>query len=303
MVFLCCDLDRNWSKDQMRWAPVAWFPKSYSLTTEVFRNIVEKVHDECQAYGVHVPCESFDEQLHSIVVRSLDHRPLTVLQLHKDVWHETEKMQKSQILKKLVDINRNYSCSKVDNVIFVTNGGKHLPVLRTSTFQKVKRKKSDDKVDEKKDSVVDHVPDEIIEKTSSEEIGIAGVNTAVMKYEDSKAEMQSCNASKNKWVEISTDFSEDSSPDQSDDNEDDIIDISALERMSTLQPNELNVSEETTRDKQYSEETTRDEQEKIELVFSDENLQSILLLLRTDSAANKNCKWDSRNTNYIKSAR
>lgn len=54
----------------MRWAPVAWFPKGYSLTTEVFRNIVEKVHDKCQAHGIHVPCESFDGQWHSIVVGS-----------------------------------------------------------------------------------------------------------------------------------------------------------------------------------------------------------------------------------------
>lgn len=53
----------------------------------------------------------------------LDHRPLTVLQLQKDVSHDTEKLQKSQILKKLVNINRNYYGSKVDNVTFVTNGG------------------------------------------------------------------------------------------------------------------------------------------------------------------------------------
>lgn len=103
--------------------------------------------------------------------------------------------------------------------------------------------------------------------------------------EDLKAEIQSCNASKNKWVEICTDFSSDSSPDSSVDNDDDTIDTTALERMSTLQPDELNVSEETTRDKQDSGETTRDEQEKTELVLSDEDLLSILLLLKTDSAA------------------
>lgn len=124
----------------------------------------------------------------------------------------------------------------------------------------------------------------------------------VMIYEDSKAEMQSCNDSKHKWVDIYTDFSEDSSPDPSVDNVDEIIGISALERMSTLQSDELNVSEETTRDKQDSEETTRDDQEEIELVLSNEDLQSILLLLKADSAANKNCQWDSRNTDYIRSA-
>lgn len=42
-------------------------------------------------------------------------------------------------------------------------------------------------------------------------------------------------------VRIYTDFSEDYSPEQSVYKEDDMIDISALERMSTLQPDELNV--------------------------------------------------------------
>lgn len=103
-------------------------------------------------------------------------------------------------------------------------------------------------------------------------------------------------------MEIYIDFSEDSSPDPSVDNEDEIIGISALERMNTLQSDELNVSEETIRDKQDSEEPTKVQQDKNELVLSDEDLQSILLPLKTDSAANKNCKWDSRNTNYIRSA-
>lgn len=94
----------------------------------------------------------------------------------------------------------------------------------------------------------------------------------VMIDEDSKSEMQSCNASKNKLVEIYTDHSEGSSLDQNVDNEDEIIDISALGRISTLQSDELNVSEKITTDKQDSEETTRDEKEKIELIFSDKDL-------------------------------
>jgi hypothetical protein len=34
MVFLCCDLDRMWSKTQLRWS-VCWFPKGYSLKTDL----------------------------------------------------------------------------------------------------------------------------------------------------------------------------------------------------------------------------------------------------------------------------
>ena len=41
MVFLVSGLDHNWSKNPLRWAPVCWFPKVYSLTTETLRNLLE----------------------------------------------------------------------------------------------------------------------------------------------------------------------------------------------------------------------------------------------------------------------
>lgn len=50
--------------------------------------------------------------------------------------------------------------------------------------------------------------------------------------------------------------------------------------MSTLQPFELKLLEISK---------TLKKQEKNELVISDEDLQSILLLLKNESAANKNC--------------
>lgn len=64
---------------------VAWFPKGYSLTTGNMRSIAEEVHDRSHENGFHVPCSSFDGQWHGIVVRSKESKPLTKLQLQKNV--------------------------------------------------------------------------------------------------------------------------------------------------------------------------------------------------------------------------
>ena len=106
MVFLVSDIDRNWSKNPLRWAPVCWFPKGYSLTTETLRNLLEHVQTSCQEAGLHIPAISFDGQWHNVAVRGIDNKPMTLLQLQKDVWRDTEKMQKSAIIQKFVELNK-----------------------------------------------------------------------------------------------------------------------------------------------------------------------------------------------------
>ena len=64
------------------------------------------MHTECTKAGLHIPCQSFDGQWHSMINRSVTGKPLTVYQLQKDVWHETEKRQKSDIIKEISTINR-----------------------------------------------------------------------------------------------------------------------------------------------------------------------------------------------------
>ena len=106
VVFLCTDLNRSWNKEELKCAPVAWFPKGYSLKVTTMRHIAEHVHNMCHDAGVHVPCESFDGQWHNIVVRSLTNDPLTILQLQKDVWADVQKMKKQDIIAALRSFNR-----------------------------------------------------------------------------------------------------------------------------------------------------------------------------------------------------
>ncbi len=101
------------------------------------RQIAEEIHTRCYESGVHVPCQSFDGQWHTLVVRSLTGEPLTIFQLQKDVWRSVEKMSKSAILVELKSLNKNVvfmqieeagNTSKVNRV--ATNGGIHLPKWR-----------------------------------------------------------------------------------------------------------------------------------------------------------------------------
>ncbi|WAR15144.1 hypothetical protein MAR_005249, partial [Mya arenaria] len=106
VVFICADLNRSWNKSICLSAPVSWFTKGYSLDTKTMRNIAEKVYNQCHDAGLHIPCQSFDGQWHNIVTRSADNRPLTILQLQKDVWHEVEQMKKAQIISKFIEMNK-----------------------------------------------------------------------------------------------------------------------------------------------------------------------------------------------------
>ena len=91
IVYLCCDLDRLWTKDSIKCGPVCWFPKGYSLNTETLRRVSEDVHNRCHEAGIHIPAESFAGQWHNLVVRSVNGQPLTILQRQKDVWREAER--------------------------------------------------------------------------------------------------------------------------------------------------------------------------------------------------------------------
>ena len=142
MVFLVADLDRSWEKDQIRCAPVCWFPKGYSLSTENLRQIVEEVHTQCHRNGIHTPCQSFDGQWHVLVTRTKDGKPSTLFQLQKDVWKEVEQMRKNDIMAEFKSMNRNVTCIRKrgfrgsgsekcrTNTIELTNGNIRLPVYR-----------------------------------------------------------------------------------------------------------------------------------------------------------------------------
>ncbi|CAG2203306.1 unnamed protein product [Mytilus edulis] len=210
MVFLCCDLDRNWSKDQIRWAPVCWFPKGYSLTTNVFRNIVENVHNQCHTAGVHIPCSSFDGQWHNLAVRDKDGKPLTMLQLQKDVWQENCRLQKNEIIKWLCAQNCTVKLSKSENgAIFLTNGGTSLPILSKRALQtRIEKRENENQQSKEDDNQIipqsECIPEQII-RVQMDTID-EGQNEVLAHLPlDSEAahELESCNTANTVLVEDS----------------------------------------------------------------------------------------------------
>jgi hypothetical protein len=144
VVFLCCDLDREWRDNTIRSAPVCWFPKGYSLDTETMVRILETVLCVCQSYGLHIPAISYDGQWHNICVRDLSGEPLTVLQLQKDIWKRVERMPKSEILKVLKTKNKDpkwqFEVLKDDlrgehRVIATTRSNEPIPTFSQRIFE------------------------------------------------------------------------------------------------------------------------------------------------------------------------
>ena len=129
IVYLCCHLDRLWTKDSIKCSPVCWFPKGYSLKTETLRSVSEDVHNRCHEAGIHIPAESFDGQWHNLVVRSVEGQPLTVLQLQKDVWREAERTKKSDIINFFKNLNKVPEFEREFGKLICTNKGIHLPSL------------------------------------------------------------------------------------------------------------------------------------------------------------------------------
>ncbi|WAR15461.1 LOW QUALITY PROTEIN: hypothetical protein MAR_005566 [Mya arenaria] len=71
VVFICCDIDREWWSISIRCAPVCWLTKGYSLSTGTMSNILQEVLNNCKISGLRVPAISFDGQWHDIAVRSV----------------------------------------------------------------------------------------------------------------------------------------------------------------------------------------------------------------------------------------
>ncbi|KAH3888912.1 hypothetical protein DPMN_012957 [Dreissena polymorpha] len=151
VVFLCCDLDRIWGKETVHSVPVCWFPKGSSLDTCTMRNISESVLNTCAEAGIHIPAVSFDGQGHNIAVRDVNEKPLTLLQLQKDVWKTVERMPKNDVLKSIASKNKVVKRlvhtwfddeGSVKHAIICTNGGIVLPKVSESvSLQRVKARK------------------------------------------------------------------------------------------------------------------------------------------------------------------
>ncbi|CAH1779699.1 unnamed protein product, partial [Owenia fusiformis] len=101
LVWMLSTTDRLWDKEKVHAVPVAFANVGYSLPTPVMRSMNEEIMSFLQEKQIKVPCLSFDGQWAKIANRSKDGKPLTLLQLQKDVWATTKKMTKEELLTSL----------------------------------------------------------------------------------------------------------------------------------------------------------------------------------------------------------
>ena len=93
------DLDREYSFEQLHSVPVAYGLKGYSLPISALREMIDTVLAEGAKRGLYTPVCSFDGQWSRIAVRDRHDRPLTVLQLQKQVFWECRKLSKPEIIR------------------------------------------------------------------------------------------------------------------------------------------------------------------------------------------------------------
>lgn len=71
------------------------------MTTQTMRTMNEHILEECNARGIDIVCTCFDGQWIKLATRDVDERPLTVLQLQRDVYETASKEKRNTILKHL----------------------------------------------------------------------------------------------------------------------------------------------------------------------------------------------------------
>jgi len=101
LVFMANDLDRVYHAEINNAHPVAYALKGPSMSNEAFGGMVEQVIGACESYGFKVLATASDGQWHKYGVRDRDNRPLTILQLQKDLWVTVRKIQKQEQLKEI----------------------------------------------------------------------------------------------------------------------------------------------------------------------------------------------------------
>ncbi|VDI60616.1 Hypothetical predicted protein [Mytilus galloprovincialis] len=105
LIFLISDLDRIHEREKQHSTRVGFSMKGYSLTSSVMRKMIDDTLQRCYLNGLYTPVVSFDGQWSQLAVRSSNGYPLTILQLQKDVFRESKKMSKSEIVRSIKNTN------------------------------------------------------------------------------------------------------------------------------------------------------------------------------------------------------
>lgn len=123
LVWHLQDTDRQWHPERIHAVPIAYALKGYSLKAEQMRSMCRDVIKACVDKGLRVVCLSFDGQWLTLVHRDHDGKPLTLLQLQKDVYKIASKESKLAQLSFLKQISKPDDNLSIDNIYSVDMHG------------------------------------------------------------------------------------------------------------------------------------------------------------------------------------
>ncbi|XP_076088264.1 uncharacterized protein LOC143058683 [Mytilus galloprovincialis] len=101
LVWLLSDTDRNWNEEIPHSLPIGYAMKGYSLPTSPMRNMHNAMLQACYDKDIHIACSCFDGQWIKLASRDASDKPLTLLQLQRDVSEKSRKTSRDVILNEL----------------------------------------------------------------------------------------------------------------------------------------------------------------------------------------------------------
>ena len=112
LVFLLGDLDRVYKSEIPHAFPIAYGFKGYSMSTETMRKMIQDVLYALFLRGIYVPVVSYDGQWAKLAFQAPDGKPLTILELQRQVYNDVKARSVAAVTNSILDTN----VVKVDTV-------------------------------------------------------------------------------------------------------------------------------------------------------------------------------------------
>ena len=139
MVWVLTNKHRNSSLETPCSLPVAYGLKDYKLTTSAMRSATNHVIQECHKHGLKILSISTDGQWIQMMSRDSNNKPLTLYQLVRDIWKDSQKLSKQELLKRLGQVHLKPSNDPLGNATITKLRSGALEVrCKDSAFNSVK---------------------------------------------------------------------------------------------------------------------------------------------------------------------
>ncbi|XP_071133796.1 uncharacterized protein [Mytilus edulis] len=167
IVWILADTDRIFNPDVPYAIPIAYAMKGYSLGTKPMREMHEDVLRMCHEKKINVVASCFDGQWAKLSTRDKNDKPLTIMQLQRDVYSEASKLTRDAIVKKLLS-ESILPAEQIFSITEKTEEGLKVssPMLKRITLSlrhKLKQKKRSSVVQNLDSDTVSCLPDEALE--------------------------------------------------------------------------------------------------------------------------------------------